>query len=1111
MIVCPSCGEQTPEGFPRCANCGAALSIVTAARREERKVVTVLFADVVGFTARAERLDPEEVRALQAPYWERIRADLERFGGTVEKFIGDAVMALFGAPTAHEDDPERATRAALAIRDWAREEGGLDVRIGITTGEALVALDARPDAGEGMASGDVVNTAARMQAAAPVNGILVDETTYRATDRVIVFKEAEPVQAKGKAEPVPVFEAVETRARFGVDVADDMATPFVGRQQELDLLVGALARVRAEREPQLVTLVGVPGIGKSRLVWELSQAVDRDPELIFWRQGRSLPYGDGVTYWALSEMAKAQAGILESDSADVAAEKLAHTVRTVMSDPADAEWVERRVRPLVGLAGEDEIAGDYREEAFGAWLRFFETLAERSPLVLVFEDLQWADDGVLDFVDYLAEWASGVPMLVVATARPELLERRPAWGGGKTNAATVQLQALSEEETARLVGALLERAVLPVETQSVLLTRAGGNPLYAQEFVRMLVDRGFLRRDGSSWSIAADQPLPLPESVQGIIAARLDALSAEEKGLLQDAAVLGKVVWTGALAAIAQRQPAVVEEQLHALRRKEFLRFERRSSVAGEKQYAFLHLLMRDVAYGQIPRAARAEKHRLAAEWLESLPSDRTEDRAEMVAHHYLSALELARSSGGDVGGLAERARLALREAGERAFGLNAFGASSRFFAAALDLWPEDDPARPRLLLRLAMAHSYSGGSDETIFEAARDALLDAGDAELAAEAEVLLGLLASDQGDQERALDVMWHAESLVRDRPPSRSKAFVLNWLFRTLALAGQIEAAIELGRETIEMSERLGLQQVLANALSTFGWTRSSTGDARGLPDQQRSIEIARAANSPDVVRSMMNYASCLADMGRIDDARALVAEAKTEADRFGGGWYFAWLEGEAPAYLYYEGGWDEAVRIVGEAVARLEERRTTSFFETLIREVRARIRFARGDTGGALSDGAASVEAARRAKDPQVIYPALAARAALLARLGQVEEAAALMDELQERWRGEVMFAAGFWLNDLALALVLLGRSGELGELLDKVPYETLWVDAARAFGAGDYLEAAAVFGRMASKPDEAYARLCSGVPSEVERALDFFRSVGATRYVEQGEAALAASA
>ncbi len=413
-----------------------------ADRRRERKVVTVVFCDLVGFTARAESLDPEDVEAILRPYHERVRTELERHGGTVEKFIGDAVMALFGAPTAHEDDPERAVRAALAIRDFALEEG-LELRVGITTGEALISLDANPAGGEGMAAGDVVNTAARLQSAAPVNGILVDATTSRATRAAIDYRPADAIQAKGKTEPIAVWEATAARSRFGIDVTHHARTELVGRERELSILRDAFERACHERVPQLVTLVAVPGMGKSRLIHELQRIVDADPQLITWRQGRCIAYGAGIAFWALGEVVKAQAGILEQDSTEATAEKLHAAVEDVFTDEADARWVESHLRPLVGLETETGLGGDRRGQAFAAWRRFLEALAEHGPFVLVLEDLHWADDGLLDFVDELMGWLSEVPLLVVCSARPELLERRPGWGGGQINATTIGLTPLS--------------------------------------------------------------------------------------------------------------------------------------------------------------------------------------------------------------------------------------------------------------------------------------------------------------------------------------------------------------------------------------------------------------------------------------------------------------------------------------------------------------------------------------------------------------------------------------------------------------------------------------------------------------------------------------------
>ena len=370
-MTCPACGKELPGEFPFCPFCGTPLSERSAPFvHEERKVVSVLFCDLVGFTRRAEQLDPEDVSAFLSPYHERVRSELERHGGTVEKFIGDAVMALFGAPTAHEDDPERAVRAALAIRGWAEDEEEVQVRIAVSSGEALIRLNARPEAGEGMASGDVVNTAARLQSAAPVNGVLVDETTYRATRQTIDYRDAPAVDAKGKAEPVAVWEVASARSRFGVDVTHHARSELVGRDEELSVLREAFLRARARRTPQLVTLVGVPGIGKSRLVYELQKIADADPELVTWRQGRCLAYGDGVAFWALAEVVKAQAGIHEEDSEEEAAEKLQAAVAAAIDDRKDARWVESHLRPLMGLETETGLGGDRRGEAFAAWRRY---------------------------------------------------------------------------------------------------------------------------------------------------------------------------------------------------------------------------------------------------------------------------------------------------------------------------------------------------------------------------------------------------------------------------------------------------------------------------------------------------------------------------------------------------------------------------------------------------------------------------------------------------------------------------------------------------------------------------------------------------------------------
>ena len=801
MITCASCGHQNPTGARFCNACAAPLAADTGELREERKVVTVLFADLVGFTARAERMDPEEVRRLLQPYHARLRSQLERHGGTVEKFIGDAVMAVFGAPVAHEDDPERAVRAALAIHDALAEDGQLEVRIGITTGEALIALGARPEAGEGIASGDVVNTASRLQAASPPGGILVDEATRRATEEAIEYQEAPPVFAEGKAEAVRVWQAFRAQFRFGVEHPSE--TPLVGRTGELTLLRDTLARVKRGAEPQLVTLVGVPGIGKSRLVLELFQELDASPELVCWLHGRSLPYGEGVTFWALGEMVKAQAGILESDSSELAEEKLRGAVVAVISERAEATWVERHLRPLAGIKTADVGTGDRRNEAFAAWRRFLEALAEERPLVLVFEDLHWADEALLDFVDHVVDWASGVPILVLATTRPELLARRPDWGGGRVNSATTLLSPLSRDETAELVHALLRDTVLPAEEQEELLERADGNPLYAEEFARMLSER----RGESA----------IPGSVQGLIAARLDALPREEKELLQDAAVLGRVFWLGALGG----ERWTVEERLHSLARREFVRRERRSSVGGEAEYVFRHALIREVAYEEIPKSQRGAKHRKVAEWIESL--GRRQDHAEMLAHHYLQALDYATVGGEAAEGLAERAIQALHGAGDRALSLNAYPAAGRYYEQAIAMLPEkgDERIRCDLLLSLGDAQARAGdpATAKETFLAAAELARRTGSPDRLARAALGYGgrfLWARAWGDTklvpllEEALSALPDEDGELRVRLLARLAAGPMRDIL-------PVEARVTMSQAALDMARRLGDPATLAYALT------------------------------------------------------------------------------------------------------------------------------------------------------------------------------------------------------------------------------------------------------------------------------------------------------
>jgi class 3 adenylate cyclase len=1089
-MTCPSCGRENAAGAKFCSECGASLAAAAPAR-EERKVVTVLFADLVGFTSQAERLDPEEVRALLQPYHARLREILERHGGTVEKFIGDAVMAVFGAPAAHEDDPERAVRAALAIRDGIVEEGRLQVRVGVTTGEALVALGARPEAGEGMASGDVVNTAARLQSAAPVDGVLVDATTFRATERAIEYREHEPVAAKGKAEPVPVWEALQPLARFGTDVRQVGGAALVGRERELDALLNALDRARGG-EPQLVTLVGVPGIGKSRLVWELFQRVDALPEFVTWRQGRSLPYGDGVSFWALGEMAKAQAGILDTDDAAAAEEKLRDMVAGLAADAPERGWLEAHLRPLVGLGGEAETGGDRRAEAFAAWRRFFEAIAEQGPAVLVFEDLHWADEGVLDFVDHLADWASGVPLLVVGTARPELLTRRPGWGGGKANAQTVSLAPLSDDDTARLVHSLLERAVVPAEMQTSLLERAGGNPLYAEEFVRLLQqERG---------------DVALPESVQGIIAARLDGLVPDEKELLQSAAVLGKVFWLGGLGAERPRG----EELLHGLERKEFVRRERRSSLAGEVEYAFRHALVREVAYEQIPRAERSERHRLAAEWVESL--GRPDDYAEMLAHHYVAALEYAR----DRAPLAGSAHRALRAAGDRASALSASVQAARFYEQALELTEERDP---ELLFRLGQAlHLAADERADPVLEEAAEGLLAAGDRERAAEAHAVLAELWWHRGIRDRALPHLARAKELVAAVAASPAKARVLAEISRQHVLGGSAAEGLPLAQQAFEMAQSLGLTEIAARALDNVAIARHDGGDFDGARrDIERSIELALSVNSPEAARAYNNLASFVWSLEGPASATGVFQEALRAAERLGNALVARFTAGVLPWLRYIQGDWDEA--LAGADAALVSYETAPSYQESGLRIVRAEIRHARGAPDELVrQDVDRALELGRAVGDPQALAPALLGAIRIGAENGRLDEARALVEELA---RVDLEGMGGNAV-DLVLVGTDVGQEPLIRRSLARFPEDEAWRLAAEAALAGEWADAARALVEGGRRTSEALLRLRAGrelaaagrraeADEQLELTLAFWRSVGATRYIAEAEALRAQAA
>ena len=980
MGVCSSCGQELPGEFPFCPFCTAPLTAQPAAVQEERKVVSVLFCDLVGFTAASEAADPEDVRARLRPYHERVRDVLERHGGTVEKFVGDAVMAVFGAPITHEDDAERAVRAGLKILEAigglndGDEALSLQARVGINTGEVVVALGARPELGEAMVTGDVVNTASRLQGAAPVDGVAVSEQTFRATERVFDWEQLEPVQVKGKAEPLAIWRPVAPRARFGSDVTRTHAAPLVGRELEKPLLIGTFERAAQQQSCQLVTVVGEPGVGKSRLCMELFAYLEDRPGLVRWRQGRCLPYGDGISFWALGEIVKAECGILETDSPEQAAAKLE---RAVPEHEADRAWLLARLAPLVGAGGEAAA----QDESFTAWRRFLESLAADGPAVLVFEDLHWADPALLSFLEHLADWAEGVPLLVLCTARPELYEQHPAFGAHARNGHRINLAPLTRDETSQLVAALLERAVLPAETQERLLERAGGNPLYAEEFARLIADRG--------------EAVTVPESVQALIAARLDTLTPDRKSLLQDAAVMGKVFWAGALATRG-REPQEVERALHELSRKELVRPARSSSMEGEQEYSFWHGLVRDVCYSQIPRPGRAARHEAAAAWLEDKAADRSEDLADVLAHHYLAALELTQATGSEVPAeLRERAVLYLGLAGERALGLDTDQAE-RNLGRALELAGDGNPQRPLLLERWAEAAKQQGKLREAR-EALEEALRghrDSGDRLAAGRTLNQLAIVLGRLSDP-REKEVLDEAVRLLEVEPPGAELVEAYSRHAGYYLVAAAWKELITAAEKTLALATQLDLPEP-APVLGYQGHARASLGEQEGVDEMREALKLVIERGDAGSAATLYNNLGFQAWLYEGPQAALdLNAEGIEFCERRG---LILWAEtlaaGQTP-YLAELGKIEQALGEAASLADRLEQTGDVNFVEP--RALQLRLLTEQGRHQQAPSPDP-MLNAARGSGLPQWMGVAVPAAAVILRAQGQPDQAHLLLQEL-----------------------------------------------------------------------------------------------------------------
>jgi len=877
----------------------------------ERRVVSILFADLVGFTTLAEGRDAEDTRELLSRYFDLARDVIARYGGTVEKFIGDAVMAVWGAPTAHEDDAERAVRAALELVDAVRSLGpGIQARAGVLTGEAAVTIGATD---QGMVAGDLVNTASRLQSVAQPGAVLVGEATQRAASNAIAFEEAGDQILKGKTSPVPAWRALRVVAeRGGRNRSETLEAPFVGREAELRQLKDLFHATGQDRRARLVSVIGPAGIGKSRLAWEFLKYLDGLVERLWWHAGRSPAYGEGISFWALGEMVRERCGLLETDDGPTTRAKIAETLATHVPDEAERRWIEPAL--LVLLAIETSTTGS--EQLFAAWRTFFERLAASAPVVLVFEDFHFADTGLIDFVDHLLEWSKGLPIYVVTLSRPELVEKRPDWGAGKRNFASLYLEPLSEVAMRELLTGLVPG--LPSAAVRAIVERADGIPLYAVETVRMLLAEGRLALDEGVYHPVGDLAnLAVPETLTALIASRLDGLDPADRTLVSDAAVMGQSFTLAGLSAVSGVAEAELEPRLRALVRRELLTLETDPRSPERGQYVFVQALIREVAYNTLAKRDRKNRHLAAARFFESLE---TGEIAGGLAGHYLAAHANA-AEGPEADALAGQARIALRAAAERAIALGSHDQAVTLLRQALTV--TTDPAETaELHERAGEMASTAGRHDDAEAFLLRATELDRerGDRTATARAIAALGRARLTAKRTDEALAVLEPAVEEFADLGGDAALVALRSQLARGYMFTGNGLRSVEMADRALEVAEHADLVPLLADTLITKG---SSLGDLGRLQEGLGAIETGvRLARSEGLMSTLMrglNNASIY--QGEIDPSACLDAltEGFALARRMGQRY---WGYGFAIGIGYTEirlGDWDHAVAVLADALA------------------------------------------------------------------------------------------------------------------------------------------------------------------------------------------------